>query len=250
MDQPVDPLARQLALSALTTEHFNLQTARMGTIAEANGRSTLYLSTLSSAVIAIAFIGQASQLGDTFYLFALTLLPPVFLLGVFSYLRLVQTSIEDLVYAVGSFRIRQYFLGLDPAAVPFFPPTGPEGLTKLERIGVLTSSPLQMLLTAASMVACINAIVGGVTVALAVRALLDASVLVAAVTGAVVALGWPCSFSTLTRSIQSGKWPGTSFWRSARRRSRPGSAPWRRGAPAGAAASTRPPAGSQPGRPW
>jgi hypothetical protein len=160
----------------------------MGTIAEANGRSTLYLSTLSSAVIAIAFIGQASQLGDTFCLFALTLLPPVFLLGVFSYLRLVQTSIEDLVYAVGSFRIRQYFLGLDPAAVPFFPPTGPEGITKLERIGVLTSSPLQMLLTAASMVACINAIVGGVTVALAVRSLLDASVPASAVTGAVVAL--------------------------------------------------------------
>jgi hypothetical protein len=36
---------------------------------------------LSSAVIAIAFVGQANQLGDSFYLFALTLLPPVFLLG-------------------------------------------------------------------------------------------------------------------------------------------------------------------------
>jgi hypothetical protein len=41
MDQSTDPLARQLALSALTTEQFNLQTARMGTIAEANGRSAL-----------------------------------------------------------------------------------------------------------------------------------------------------------------------------------------------------------------
>jgi hypothetical protein len=101
MDQPTDPLARQLALSALTTEQFNLQTARMGTIAEANGRSTLYLGTLSSAVIALAFVGQANQLGDAFYLFALTLLPPVFLLGVFSYLRLVQTSIEDMVDAWG-----------------------------------------------------------------------------------------------------------------------------------------------------
>jgi hypothetical protein len=127
MDQPTDPLSRQQALSALTTEQFNLQTARMGTIAEANGRSTLYLGTLSSAVIAIAFVGQASQLGNAFYLFALLLLPPVFLLGLFSYLRLVQTSIEDMVYAAGSFRIRQYFLGLDPAAVPFFPPTDPPG---------------------------------------------------------------------------------------------------------------------------
>jgi hypothetical protein len=189
MDQPTDPLARQLALSALTTEQFNLQTARMGTIAEANGRSTLYLGTLSSAVIALAFVGQASQLGDSFYLFALTLLPPVFLLGVFSYLRLVQTSIEDMVYAVGSFRIRQYFLGLDPAAAPFFPPTDSWGMTKLERMGVVATGPLQLLLTAASMVGCINAIVGGVAVALTVRSLLDGPVPVAAVTGAVVAVG-------------------------------------------------------------
>jgi hypothetical protein len=141
MDEPTDPLARQLAVSALTTEQFNLQSARMGTITEANGRATLYLSTLSSAVIAIAFVGQANQLGDPFYLFALVVLPPVFLLGVFSFLRLVQTSIEDIVYAVGSFRIRQYFLGLDPAAAPFFPPTDPRGMTKLERIGVVSTGP-------------------------------------------------------------------------------------------------------------
>ena len=50
----------------------------------------------------------------------------MFLLGVFSYLRLVQTSIEDMVYAMGSFRIRQYFLRLDPAAVPFFPRYDPK----------------------------------------------------------------------------------------------------------------------------
>jgi hypothetical protein len=194
MDEPTDPLARQQALTALTTEFFNLQTARMGTIAEANGRSTLYLGTLSSAVIAVAFVGQANQLGDAFYLFALTLLPPVFLLGVFTYLRLVQTSIEDMVYTVLSFRIRQYFVGLDPAAVPFFPPTDPQGITKLERIGVVPTGPLQMLLTAASMVACINAIVGGVAVALALRSLLGASVPVAAVAGAVVALGFATLF--------------------------------------------------------
>jgi hypothetical protein len=188
MDNPADPLARQLAVTALTTEHFNLQSARMGTITEANGRATLYLGTLSSAVIAIAFVGQANQLGDTFYLFALTLLPPVFLLGVFSFLRLVQTSIEDMVYALGSFRIRQYFLDLDPTVAPYFPPTDPQGMTRLERIGVVASGPLQLLLTAASMVACINAIVGGVAMALAVRSLLEAPVPAAAVIGAVVAL--------------------------------------------------------------
>jgi hypothetical protein len=188
MDEATDPLARQLALSALTTEQFNLQTARMGTIAEANGRSTLYLGALSSAVIAIAFVGQANELGDAFSLFALLLLPPVFLLGMFSYLRLVQTSIEDMVYAVGTFRIRQYFLGLDPAAAPFFPPTDPGEMARLERIGVVATGPRQLLLTAASMIACINAIVGGVAVALAAR-VVGTPVPGAAVTGALVAVG-------------------------------------------------------------
>src|SRR4051794_32879190 len=71
MNKPTDPTTRQMAVTALTTEHFNLQTSRMGTISEANGRSSLYLGTLSSATIAIAFIGQADDLGNTFSLFAL-----------------------------------------------------------------------------------------------------------------------------------------------------------------------------------
>ena len=100
----------------------------------------------------------------------------------------MQTSIEDMVYAIGTFRIRQYFLGLDPAAAPFLPPTDPQGMTKLERIGVVATGPLQMLLTSASMVGCINAIVGGVAVALALRAR-EAPVPAAGVTGALVAVG-------------------------------------------------------------
>ena len=52
-------------------------------------------------------------------------------------------------------------------------------MTKLERIGVVATGPLQLLLTAASMVGCINAIVGGVAVALALRSLLNTSVLAA-----------------------------------------------------------------------
>ena len=43
------------AATFATTEHFNLQTARMGTIAEANGRSTLYLGTLSGGVASVWF---------------------------------------------------------------------------------------------------------------------------------------------------------------------------------------------------
>lgn len=195
MDDPTDPTTHQMALSALTTEHFVLQSARIGTIGEANGRSSLYLGTLSSATIAIAFIGQANDLGDTFYLFALTLLPPVFLLGIFTFLRLVQTGIEDYIYGLGTVRIREYFVRLDPVTAPFFLPTDPEGIRKLQRMGMIPTSPFQGLLTVASMVACINAIVGGVTMALAVRSLLDASAVVAAVTGGLTALLFAALFT-------------------------------------------------------
>ena len=85
------------------------------------------------------------------------------------------TPQEDMVYAIGSFRIRQYFLGLDSAAVPFFPDRPPgDDQAGAHRGG--GDRPLQMLLTAASMVGSINAIVGGMAVALVLRSLLDAPV--------------------------------------------------------------------------
>jgi hypothetical protein len=58
------------AAAFATTEHFNLQTARAITVSEANGRATIYLATLSSNLIALAFIGQMSRLGAAFYAFA------------------------------------------------------------------------------------------------------------------------------------------------------------------------------------
>jgi hypothetical protein len=194
MDASSDPLTRQMALTALTTEHFVMQSARAGTISEANGRSTLFLGTLSSAVIALAFAKEGAGLDDEFFLFGLTLLLPVFLLGVFTYLRLVQTLLEDLLYTTASLRIRELFVRLDPALAPFFPPTDARGVPKLERMGVLPTSRLQILLTAASMVACIDAIVGGVAAALAVSGVAGASVPVAAVIGVAVALVLAAAF--------------------------------------------------------
>jgi hypothetical protein len=79
---------RRQLLQALTTEHFTLQTARSATIADSNGRSALYLATVSSAIVALAFIGQVARLGRAFHLFALALLPALVLLGVLTYLRL------------------------------------------------------------------------------------------------------------------------------------------------------------------
>jgi hypothetical protein len=61
-----DAERRRQLLQALTTEHFTLQTARSATIADSNGRSALYLSTVSSAVVALAFIARSTGSAERF----------------------------------------------------------------------------------------------------------------------------------------------------------------------------------------
>lgn len=69
----------------MTTEHSALSTARSATVFETNGRMAQYLSTVSGALIALAFIGQVSELGEPFFAFALTVLPDLILLGPLTY---------------------------------------------------------------------------------------------------------------------------------------------------------------------
>jgi hypothetical protein len=118
-------LARQFgdrlapAVTFATTEHFTLQTARVATVAEANGRASIYLAALSSNLIALAFIGQMSRLGAAFYAFALILLPMLAFMGVVTFQRLVQSSVEDIAYAQRIARLRAFYVGLAPELDPF-----------------------------------------------------------------------------------------------------------------------------------
>src|SRR5919198_4933605 len=85
-------------LTALTTEHFTLQGARSQTVSESSARSSLYLGSVSSTLIALGFVSQVSEGGDLFQLFALAALPTLFVLGLFTFVRLVESSIEDMLY--------------------------------------------------------------------------------------------------------------------------------------------------------
>ena len=177
VDQPSLELERQRQLlQALTTEHFTLQTARTATIADSNGRSALYLSTVSSAVVALAFIGQVARLGQAFHLFALALLPALVLLGILTYLRLVQTAVEDLFYARAINRIRRHYVDLDQEASRWFVLCGyDDSAGVLAAMGLATpgSAPSHRHLWshAATMVAVVTSSIGGVGAALAANAL-------------------------------------------------------------------------------
>ncbi len=67
---------RPAAVTFVTTEHFTLQGARSSTIAEASGRATMFLGTVSGGLVALGLIATAAGVDTAFYAFALILLPP------------------------------------------------------------------------------------------------------------------------------------------------------------------------------
>ena len=161
----------QRLLQALTTEHFTLQTARSATIMETNGRSTLFLSTVSSAVFALAFIGQVADDSQPFFLFALAVLPTLFFLGLLTYLRLAQSAGEDLLYSRAITRIRRFYLELDPAAPSWFLLGGHDDIHGVMANMGLVASNWHLLSHTSTMVAVTTSMIGGAFVAVAVGGL-------------------------------------------------------------------------------
>lgn len=158
-------------LTILTTEHFVLQTARGGTIGEANGRASIYLGAVSSGLIALGFVASDS---DRFALFAAAVLPAILLLGWFTFVRLVQTGVESMRYLTRIQRIRRWYASQSPASQTWFadlttPAEDPdEAATAVRTMGMRPSS-WQMLYTTASMVGALNSLILGVAFCLAIR---------------------------------------------------------------------------------
>src|SRR6266436_7607660 len=101
MADTVDAGTQQQILLFMTTEHSAQQTARSSTIQEANGRASLFLTAVSSATVALAFVGQVTQLSESLLLFGVILLPCVYFIGLATFMRAVQIAIEDMVHARG-----------------------------------------------------------------------------------------------------------------------------------------------------
>jgi hypothetical protein len=173
-------------MSALTTEHFVLQTAASSTISEAAARSSLYVLSLSSSLVAMGFTSQSP---GVFVPFVAAVLPAIFILGIFTVVRLVDTALENMRYLAGMARIRSYYRTLTPEAARHFTVESgrwPEGTSTPS----LHLGPLFAFLgTTASMIAFINNVMAGAGVALLTDALLGGDHTVVALgSGAVSAI--------------------------------------------------------------
>ena len=148
--------------SALMNEHFVLESARSITVSEASSRAALYLTTLSSSLVAFGFLAQTDYaLG-----FLMVIIPVVFLLGIFTYERLVETSLEDVAALDSIQRIRAVYSTLLPGAAKYFPrPVGPHAPNEMLPIG-RRHSWIGVFFTTATAIAVVNSMVAGAGVAI------------------------------------------------------------------------------------
>jgi hypothetical protein len=183
-----EPADKQALLTALTTEHFGLQGARSQTVSESTARASLYISAVSSTLVALGFIGNLSDVGDTFNVFALVALPTLYLLGLFTFVRLVESTTEDIVYGRAINRIRSHYLELagDKASL-FMMSAHDDARGVIYNMG-LPMSRWQLFFTAAMMVAVVNSVVAGSAAAILIGAISDAPLGVAVGVGGVVAI--------------------------------------------------------------
>src|SRR4051794_9773873 len=161
-----EPFDRGELLTALTTEHFTLQGARSQTMNESSSRAALYIGAVSSTLVALGFLGQISPGGDTFNTFALTVLPTLYLLGAFTFVRLVECGAEDFRYGLAINRIRGYYKQLAGEQSKLFLMSGHD-----DGPGVFFNAAVPVVgrtqyFTFGSVVAVINSVVGGSAVAI------------------------------------------------------------------------------------
>jgi hypothetical protein len=179
---------RQELLTALTTEHFTLQGARAQTASESASRASLYMLSVSSTLIALGFITQAAETNRTFDVFALTVLPTLFVLGVFTFVRVVECGAEDYRYGVAINRIRNYYKQIAGEQARLFLLSGhddPEG------VWANAAVPLEgrkQYFTFATVVAVINSVVGASAIAIALASIAGAVLWVSASVGGAVGL--------------------------------------------------------------
>ena len=147
-------------MTALTTEHYMLQGTSSATTSESGSRVSIYLSALSSGLVAIGFASTSHRALEAL---AFTVLPVVFVLGCFTVVRLTDTSVANVVSQRRMDLITAHYASIYPPAAGYF--GYGDGQPPDRRHGVRYGR-WSFLFTMASMVIVVNAVVGGATVAL------------------------------------------------------------------------------------
>ena len=157
------------ALQILSTEHWSLLSSRSLGYTESMNRVSMFIAALSSAVVALALVAQATAFGTGFYAFGLVLLPVVWFLGLVTIVRLGQLNREDSIWVQGMNRIRHAYLEIAPELEQYFVTSSHD-----DPRGVLISSMAftdipryQPFVAVPGLVAVLDSVVAGTTAGIA-----------------------------------------------------------------------------------
>jgi hypothetical protein len=109
-ERPLGPHAPAI----LATEHWSLLASRSLIWNEAMSRTTVFLTVLSASIIALTLMANATGFGPQTTTLALVLLPVVLLLGIATFVRLVQINTEEFQLVLAMNRLRNAYLQIEP----------------------------------------------------------------------------------------------------------------------------------------
>ena len=109
-----------MRLQILSTEHWSLLASRSLAWGEMFSRASMYLTSLTGAIVALALVAQATEFGEGFRIFGLVVLPVVLFIGLTTLFRMGSTNYHDAQCVIGMNRIRAGYLEMAPDLERFF----------------------------------------------------------------------------------------------------------------------------------
>ncbi len=104
----------------LATEHWSLLAQRNLAYGAIFSRTSILLTVVSAAVVALALVAQATEFDNGFHVFALLVLPVALFIGVTTYVRVIDARLEDFWLVSGMNRLRHAYLEIAPELEPYF----------------------------------------------------------------------------------------------------------------------------------
>lgn len=161
--------AKPAWVTLLTTEHYNLQTQRASTISETNGRASIFLGSVSAGLIALGFQSSEVDRSGATTVFQVLVLSALAFLGVTTFLRCLETAIDDWQFMVRITGLRAVYAQLVPELAELLLVAA--GAEQSSAMLTPRRQPFQLMLTVAGSLAVITGLLIGADVGVVVYGL-------------------------------------------------------------------------------
>jgi hypothetical protein len=177
-----EEVSPSLRAQLLATEHWSLLAARSTTQNELLVRIAIFLTLVSASVVSLALVGQTTDFGRRFDVFAIALFSILLLVGTLTLLRVFNGSEEDLSYVIGMNRLRAAYAELDSGIDRYFIASKHDderGIGQTYAYFPHSSELMQPLASSMMFIIVVDAVVAGVLAGLIASAAAGSGVVIA-----------------------------------------------------------------------